>query len=64
MTLKVWIIKTGPKKVAKMLNVDPSTVSSWKTNGTLPRPKVMVKINKLTKGRVSYREMIENAAKA
>ena len=59
MTLTNWIINTGPKKVAKLLNVDPSTVSIWRSRGALPRPAQMVRIYKLTKGRVSYQEMVE-----
>lgn len=59
MTLGDWIIKTGPKKVANLTGMDPSTVSSWRNYETVPRPKTMVLIHKLTKGKVSYRTIIE-----
>ena len=63
MTLRDWIIETGPKKAAKLLKVEPATISYWKTGRQLPRPKYMVKINQLSKGKVSYKEMIETAAR-
>jgi DNA-binding transcriptional regulator YdaS (Cro superfamily) len=63
MQLNIWIEKTGPKKVAKLLRVDPSSVSQWRTRGVLPRPRIMIKINKLSGGRVTYEEMIQSAAK-
>lgn len=63
MTLKHWIEKTGPKECAKLLKVDPATVSYWKLGSSLPRPHHMVKIYRLTNGRVTYKEMVERAAK-
>jgi DNA-binding transcriptional regulator YdaS (Cro superfamily) len=64
MTLNKWIIKTGPKKVAKLLRVDPGTVSQWKTLDACPRPRAMVKIHQLSKKQVSYQSMIESFVKA
>lgn len=63
MKLNTWIVNTGQKKVAGLLNVDPSTVGQWKVSNTLPRPEHMVKINKLTKGRVTFEEMVVSVAK-
>lgn len=59
MTLQDWIIKTGAKKVSKLLRVEPVSVSNWKRCKQLPRPRVMVSIYKLTNGEVTYKEMIE-----
>ncbi len=59
MTLRQWIINTGPKEVAKLCNVDPSTVSAWKVGKAFPRPKKLLTIHKISKGRVSYKELVE-----
>ncbi len=63
MTLQAWIKETGVLKVRKELDVDPATVNYWKMGRSLPRPKYLVKINKLSKGRVTYAEMIETYVK-
>ena len=63
MTLKEWIIKTGPKKAAQLLGVDPATVSYWRTGGVAPRPRYMVKIVKLSGGKVTFEHMVRTAAK-
>ncbi len=63
MTLSDWIDKTGQKKVARIADVNTSTVSMWKCGRALPRPKSMVAICKASKGRVSYKTMIETFAK-
>lgn len=60
MTLHDWILKTEPKKVAQLLKVDDATVSYWKTGKALPRPEKMIAIHKLSRGRVSYKSMVEN----
>jgi transcriptional regulator with XRE-family HTH domain len=59
-TLQEWIIKTGPKKVAQQLNVDPSTVSGWRNKKTFPRPDKLKLIHQLSKGRVTYQSIIED----
>jgi len=59
MTLQSWIVQTGPKEVAKLLNVDPAAVSLWRNKKTLPRPHQMKRIKQLSRGRVSYEVMIE-----
>lgn len=58
MKLNKWIEKTGPKKVAKLLRVDPASVSNWKLGRSCPRPKKLHKIHVLSKGQVSYKEMV------
>lgn len=60
MTLSTWIEKTKPKKVAQLLNVDPSTVSQWRNFAAFPRPYHMKQIVSLSKGRVTYKSIVEN----
>lgn len=62
MTLRVWIEKTGPKKIAKALKVEAGTVGLWKS-GVLPRPGTMVEIFAMSKGKVTYRDMVLGAAR-
>lgn len=59
MTLCDWIEKTGPKKAAQLLNVDPSTVSLWRNGRSNPTAKMMRKIHEVTKGKVTYKGMVE-----
>lgn len=63
MTLKNFINNYGASKLAKTLEVEASTVRQWRRERGLPRPALCVKINQLSKGRVTYRELIETAAK-
>lgn len=63
MTLKDWARKEEPYKLAKQLGVTPSTIYYWITHNKLPRAKVMVKIHKLSGGKVTYKSMVENSAK-
>ncbi len=58
MRLDTWIKSTGPRVVARAMNVDPSSVSAWQNGYMCPRPKRLVQIHKLSKGKVSYAEMI------
>lgn len=64
MTLKDFIQEYGATKLAKLLVVDDAAVSAWKHLGVLPRPTYMRKIHLLSKGRVSYKTMVETAARA
>lgn len=59
MTLCDWIQKTGPKAVARLLKVDPSTVSLWRNGRSVPRAETMLKIHTITLGKVSYRSMLK-----
>lgn len=64
MTLCDWINKTGPKTAAKILDVDPSTISLWKRFRQLPSGKMMFKIHNVTKGKVTYNGIIDPYFKA
>ncbi len=59
MTLETWIKKTGPKEVARLCAVDPSTVSYWRTGKALPRPHHLIRITQVSNGLVTYKQMIE-----
>ncbi len=59
LTLKEWIEQTGPEKVAKLLDVNVSTVGHWHRGYCAPRDEVKVKIKKLSGGAVTYDDMIE-----
>lgn len=63
MTLQAWIDSKGPMNVAHLLKVDSSTVHTWKAGTSLPRPKIMVHIHQLSRGRVTYKSMIETVAR-
>ncbi len=60
MTLREWIDGLGQVEVAKKLKVKRQHVHNWRRRSNLPRPATMVKIVKLTKGKVTYREMLED----
>lgn len=60
MTLQKWIqSKGGYKKVAKLLGVSPMATYWWLNGTGLPKAQHMRKIVKISKGKVSYKEMIE-----
>ena len=63
MTLQAWISEKGPMNVAHLLKVDSSTVHVWRAGTSLPRPKQMVKIHQLSRGKVSYKTMVETVAR-
>lgn len=62
MTLAQWIETTGPKIVSKTLRVDPSAVSAWRNGHSCPRPKYLVRINAMSKGRVKIDSVIRQFA--
>jgi len=59
LTLKEWIEKTGPERVAKLLGVNISSVGHWHRGYCSPRDEVKILIKKLSRGAVTYDEMIE-----
>jgi DNA-binding transcriptional regulator YdaS (Cro superfamily) len=58
MRIDKWIEKTGPKKVAQLLNVDASTVSNWRTGKRFPSSKNLFAIRRLSKGKVTVEETL------
>lgn len=59
MTLRSWIIKETPHKVAKLLGVNVQSVYYWRDGTYLPSAGYLVQINRITKNRLTYKEMIE-----
>ncbi|APU00466.1 hypothetical protein [Aeromonas phage 3] len=62
----------GPAKAAVLLKETPRTVASWYNGERLPKPMVVCKLMKLTKGQLDYNrvyapiiaKMAEKEAKA
>ncbi len=59
MNFNKWVLKETPRKVAKALGVDPSSVCAWQSGKSCPRPDKMRAIQKLSRGRVTYADMID-----
>lgn len=55
-----WIKEFGPPRLAKTLDVHPTTVWKW-TDGHLPRPEQMTRICEISEGRITYDIMVEGA---
>lgn len=60
MKLTNFIESYGPKKLAVKLGVDPAAISKWKKKKSFPRPKILKTIYSLSKGRVTYKDMVEH----
>ncbi len=54
-----WIERTGVIEVAKLLDVDPSTVRHWRLCNSYPRTDQMRIIKKKTKGLIGYDQIID-----
>lgn len=68
LTLKEFIRgsvgKIGIDKFKHQFGVTESTVNHWARGVCLPRPNHMVRIVRLSHGKVSYKEMIETFVRA
>jgi DNA-binding transcriptional regulator YiaG len=60
MKLIDFIEKQSTGKLAKKLNVQASRVSNWRVGRCLPDDKLKMAIVKLSKGKVSYKNIIED----
>lgn len=58
-TLRTWLEETGMDEGARLFKVDISTVRNWRAGRAVPRPPELAKIVKLSRGAVSYEEVIE-----
>ncbi len=59
MTLTDWVkLQGGYRKTGKLMGVAESCVNAWLRGRSLPRPDLMQRIVKLSKGKVTYDEMI------
>jgi hypothetical protein len=59
MTLHDFIEEFGAAKLAKLLEINPSVVSSWKTYFSCPKPETARKIVKLSGGVCNYVDIYE-----
>jgi hypothetical protein len=60
LTLAEWIDREGASAVAWELSVTYHCVRLWRVGEVLPRTDLMKRIVKMSKGSVSYSEMIEH----
>lgn len=63
-SLSSWIDEVGVNKVAQALCLERSTIRQWRTGTFLPKALHMYAIVRLSKGRVTYKGMIESWADA
>lgn len=54
-----WIEDIGPQKLAKKLHLDPMTINHWRAGRSDPRVVHMRKIKKISRGLISYEQMID-----
>lgn len=60
MLLTQWIDKNGGAgPTSALLGLKRNAIYAWRIGRALPRPEAMAKIYTRTKGRVSYKEMVE-----
>ena len=59
-SLLLWIDKTGREKVAQLLGVEKSAVANWCVGISTPKDVLKIKINKLSKGFVTFEDMAIN----
>lgn len=57
-SLQDWINEIGIESVAKLLKVNAASVRHWRRGHCLPRTGQMYLIQRYSKGRVTYEEMI------
>lgn len=59
MKLKTWVARQGgPIAAGRLLGVHPTTVRAWLKGRASPRPLVMRQIVRLSKGLVTYAEIV------
>ena len=56
---KEWIEEQGVEELTRKLNVEKNTINYWRAGFSIPRPWQMQKIVKLSRGAVSYQDIIE-----
>lgn len=58
-----WVNEYGGRRLAKVLGIDPSTISHWRGGRVLPKAEHMKKIVELSEGRVTYDHIIDGSAR-
>lgn len=64
MKLRTFIESYGQRNLAIKLGVPDSTIHNWRYARKLPRLEEMVRLHKLSGGRVSFKEIVEAVAEA
>lgn len=59
LTFPEWITHQTTKKLSRILKVNVSTVRHWRSGRCLPRADQMMKIIQISRGKMSYKTMIE-----
>jgi DNA-binding transcriptional regulator YdaS (Cro superfamily) len=54
-----WIDENGLHGVAKLLKCHYNTVYYWRTGRWHPRPEQMREIKRLTKGKITYEDILD-----
>lgn len=60
MTIAQYTDKVGLKKVARQLRTPHMTVYGWARYQSCPRPHQIEKLVKLTKGKITHRDIIRS----
>lgn len=55
-----WINTKGDSYLADILNVTEGSAGHWRRGHCIPRPAHMKKIVEMSRGRISYEDIIEN----
>ena len=54
-----WVNEFGAVKLARALDIDGSTISHWR-NGKCPKVEHIRRITKLSKGKLTYADIIDS----
>lgn len=54
-----WLKTQETRHLARVLKLDSSTIRHWKRGHSIPEPRLMFRLVKLTAGRLSYASIIE-----
>lgn len=55
-----WLNSQSPTELSKRLGIGVYPIFHWRNGRSLPRPDTMVKLVKLSKGKVSYEAIIKH----
>ena len=55
-----WINKKGTVALAKQLKTTDSVIRVWRTGRSIPKARTMKEIITLTRGKISYKDIVEH----
>ena len=64
MTLAAFITEKGPIEIAFRLKTSATCVYQWRDGKTCPKPEHIAAVVRLSRGRVTHREIIETYVKS